>query len=167
MDEKRIAQFWKRVDRNGSVPAHVADLGNCWEWRGQVANGYGRLSLYPDGRIYAHRASWELHRGDIAGGLCVLHRCDNRLCVRPEHLFLGTRPENSADMVAKGRSTKGCRGPFRGTAHPRAKLNDSTVRAIREARREGRILTSIAAEYGVSKKTILNIVHGRIWRHVV
>lgn len=166
MDEKRIAQFWKRVDRNGSTPEHVPGLGNCWEWRGQVANGYGRLSLYPNGCIYAHRASWQIHRGEIHSGLCVLHRCDNRLCVRPEHLFIGTRPENSADMVAKGRSLKGRRGPVWGVAHPQAKLNADAIRSIRVARGEGRTLISLAREHGVSKKTVLNVVHGRVWKHV-
>lgn len=89
-------RFWKYVDKTHG----------CWEWSGSLDNfGYGQFSIgrSPKRRtIKAHRWSWENSNGPTVG-MCVLHRCDNRKCVNPAHLFLGTRSDNMRDMHAKGR----------------------------------------------------------------
>lgn len=80
----------------------------CWEWQRYCcpSTGYGRLAG-PDGykKIGAHRASWAIHFGDIPAGMFVLHKCDNRKCVNPDHLFLGSHQDNMADMRDKGRGS--------------------------------------------------------------
>lgn len=97
-------RFWSQVEK---IPFHT-----CWEWAGTrqtlasgEQDGYGKLTWMTQ-RWHAHRLAWTLTNGEIPDGLWVLHRCDNRGCVRPDHLFLGTRADNIADMVAKGRAVK-------------------------------------------------------------
>lgn len=86
-------RFWPKV-RQGE---------GCWEWQASLTSeGYGQISS--NGRpVGAHRISWEIHFGEIPASKCVLHRCDNQRCVRPDHLFLGDRAENNRDTHAKGR----------------------------------------------------------------
>jgi len=103
-------RFWAKVDKQGPIPAHRPELGPCWPWTGAVPkrSGYGRFNtgVKRAGHwvvVNAHRYSWKLHNGPVPDGLCVLHRCDNKPCVRPDHLFVGTKGDNNRDMVAKGR----------------------------------------------------------------
>lgn len=97
--------FWFKVDMlSGPVPAHCPELGNCWIWTGSGRSGeYGNVGI--EGRTYlAHRLSWQLVYGSIPMGKpYILHRCDNPLCVRPDHLFAGTSRENTQDMLCKNR----------------------------------------------------------------
>ena len=108
-----------------------------------------------------------IHKGPIAPGMCVLHKCDNRCCVRPSHLFIGSQAANVADMIAKGRGNYlfGPHTSVRGEAHGAAKLTESDVKKIRSL--IGRFThKEIAKRYGVSKGLISHIVIGRNWSHV-
>lgn len=87
-------RFWEKVKKTSE----------CWLWTAAVdRKGYGRIGLGPD-LLGAHRYSWELAYGPIPDGMAVLHHCDNPLCVRPEHLWLGTIADNNRDMIKKGRA---------------------------------------------------------------
>lgn len=80
----------------------------CWLWLSSVdAGGYGRLYATGRGQMLAHRASYESFVGPIPAGMCVCHKCDVRSCVNPDHLWLGTDADNTADMVRKGRQRRG------------------------------------------------------------
>jgi hypothetical protein len=147
--------FWKFVDKNGPIPSHVENLGACWQWTGAIQHGYGEIRSRR-----AHRFSWELHFGPVPSGLCVLHRCDNRKCCNPKHLFLGSKEENNSDRDAKGRQAKGEKSAL-------AKLTESIIREIRSKYALGLSRMQIANEYSVGWTTANNIVLRRTWKHVV
>jgi hypothetical protein len=134
----------------------------CWIWQGSLnPRGYGQMSAGRRGESprLTHRVAWEFYCGEIPDDLCVLHKCDNRKCVNPDHLFLGTEKQNSEDMVRKNRESSGER-------HPYAKL---TVRLVRRARRlhaAGVPMTHIAQMMDVSTGTIQHVVHRRTWKKV-
>ena len=135
---------------------NTSDPSGCHLWTAyKNADGYGRFALNEKNRR-AHRVAWELVKGTIPAGLCVLHKCDVRACVNPEHLFLGTAADNVRDMMEKGRSGKGeANGP--------AKLTEAAVLAIRA---DSRSLRKIAADYGVHWTTVSRIKIRKLWRHI-
>lgn len=155
IDESLERRFWERV-RKGP---------GCWEWVGaKVRDGYGELTLGGStARVRAHRLSWALHKGAIPNGMLVLHKCDNRSCVRPDHLFLGTQSDNNHDMAQKGRA----RSPrVKGTANGASKLTEAQVRELRLLREQGWLLRDLAAKYDLSVPQIWHITKRNSWKHV-
>ena len=140
---------------------HIPEpTSGCFLWTGAVDGcGYGWIGARNRGMLRAHRVSWELHRGPIPLGMCVLHRCDNPPCVNPEHLFLGTQWDNTNDCKAKGRLNRA-----RGTAHARNKLTEQQVREIIGGSKLKR--SALAEKYNVSWTTISHIKNRKIWKHI-
>jgi len=164
-NEKMMARFWSKVNKNGPAVSHVDGLGPCWLWKGSVRwNGYGKMKV-GDRTPYAHRISWKIHNGPIPAGMCALHRCDTPACVNPAHLFLGTHADNARDMRGKGRDSRGSR-------HPNAKLKEADILEIRAQYADGRSRVAgikggeLAKRFGVNPVTISEIVNGKRWRHV-
>lgn len=135
----------------------VADTHTgCWNWAAyRTPVGYGKFHVGGKA-LFAHRVSYELFVGPVPAGLCVCHRCDNRACVNPEHLFTGPQSANVADMIAKGRQAAS-----RGESNGRAKLAPETIAEILRA--EGFSQQELADAYGVSRSHISNIRSGRRW----
>ena len=141
-------RFWKYVNKTDS----------CWLWTGS-ANIYGDIFKIGVGKMLAHRASWEIHFGEIPDDIKVLHKCDVPLCVNPEHLFLGTTLDNIADKVSKGRQP-------RGENFSVSKLTNQKVLDIRKSHEDGLSYSQIMKLFGIPKTTVGNIIHRRTWKHV-
>jgi hypothetical protein len=138
-----------RHTKIGTTPKHRPELGPCRIWTGATYAGYGVLTV--DSRTeLAHRIAWSLAHGR-ASARCILHACDNRACVRIEHLFEGTRPDNTADMLAKGRGTQ-----------PRLTRDQIAEVELRLARGERGY--RLAEEFAVSPTTISSIKRGKYGR---
>jgi len=141
----------------------------CWLWDGALMNsGYGAFR-FRGGTHTAHRVSWTLHRGEIPEGdgyhgTCVLHRCDVRCCVNPDHLFLGTNEDNVHDMFAKGRQSRGHHP--RGERHSQSRLTRGEVLQIVRRRRAGETGVSVAKDFAVTPSAVGRIMTGRAWSHV-
>lgn len=143
----KVARFW---GMSAAAP------GGCREWKGALStNGYGRL-YFGGQRYYAHRLAWKLTHGALPLDALILHRCDNRRCCNPDHLYLGDQRQNMRDAHDRGRNIRGERVCF-------AVLTEEKVRAIKASTKRG---ADLAAEYGVNKQTIYNILNGTAWKHV-
>lgn len=127
-------------------------IKGCWLWtQGKNNTGYGSL-WYGEKVQGAHRVSYQLYKGEIPDGKQVLHSCDVRFCVNPEHLFLGTQKENQQDMAKKGRTT--------------SRFSEAEVRSMKEMRKAGKTLKAIGQAFGVRRQTIHMIVNGHTWSHI-
>lgn len=142
-------RFWQNVT--------ISDSACCWEWKGALRNGYGVFSV--NGKItYAHRYSYKLVYNQIKEGLCVLHKCNNRLCVNPSHLYIGTKQDNANDKVNSNRQIKGGQSKL-------SKLTEQQVREIKEYK--GKLsLRKIANLYKVHHWTIGRILNNINWKHL-
>jgi hypothetical protein len=164
-------RFWAKVEKTDE----------CWNWTAALdRKGYGHFGIsFTDrprigGRLQrsmasAHRISYIQHFGAIPvgdgfHGVCVLHRCDNPRCVRPDHLFIGTNRDNVRDMDAKGRRVN---AQLRGSMHGNAVLSEGDVREIVRRYRAGGITQKqLGVEFSVAHSTINHIFTGRLWAHL-
>lgn len=151
-------RFWSKVHKTS----------DCWLWVGdQFSNGYGRFTVSKGPQVGAHRTAYELAYGPIPRGMVICHRCDTKLCVRPDHLFAGTQADNMHDMIAKGRDRKAeYDKQVRGEHHPVAKLTDDDVRSIRRLSADGVSQVQLARQFGVARSLIHRILYRLSWSHI-
>lgn len=138
----------------------VFGASDCWIWRGHVDDvGYGRFPYRGENK--AHRVSYVMHKGEIPEGHLVMHSCDNRQCVNPNHLSIGTQKENMQDMARKGR---GKSPALNGEKNPMSKLTTDKVSAIRDLCANGHTQSKVAKEFNVSPMTVSRIVRKELWK---
>ncbi len=184
-------RFWPKVNKNGNIPRHLPELGECWEWTGYITKkGYGLFRNIK--HIHAHRFSYEIHNNCKLNDplILVCHRCDNRKCVRPDHLFLGTSNDNIQDMVNKKRQASGLRhGRYthpesiirgenhhtrlrpetvcRGESNGSVKITSDIVSKIRDDHKSTNFtLNSLSKKYNISISQIFRIVKFKSWKHI-
>ena len=139
-------RFWAKV-------AIRSGPNSCWPWTAHLSrDGYGRIGI--GGEIVdAHVAGYRIQKGPIPKGKVVRHTCDNRACVRGDHLVLGSHQQNSADKVARGRHA--C-----GVTHPQTIFDKATVKRVKRLRDQGRSFTRISELTGISRSHAHEIVKG-------
>jgi predicted DNA-binding protein YlxM (UPF0122 family) len=145
-----IKRFWNKVD--------IKSETECWNWKDMKDDGVHYPNFW-DGSVQlgAHRFSLQIKIGrKLRKGEFALHRCDKKTCVNPNHLFVGTAKDNSADMVAKGRKEYGSR--VYGSV-----LVEEQVVEIRNKYKEGTDMKSIAELYGISYENVAAIISGKTW----
>lgn len=136
------ARFYQKVTVKGPR--------ECWEWKGAIVqNGYGQFSPYTGKVDYAHRVSYQMNYGSIPDGMYVCHECDNKRCVNPNHLWLGTASDNAIDARDKGRLN---------TKPPPRKLSPEQVAIARD---KSLVMTDLARMWGVHEATVHAARHGK------
>jgi len=150
-------RFWRHVTQG--------TLNECWLWQGVKRKGYGVIGKNARW-VLAHRLSWVLHNGPIPDNLNVLHRCDVKNCVNPNHLFLGSQADNVRDMDNKGRRGTGGGTKALGELNHKAKLKRGDIPGIRNLFASGTTKADIGRRYRVTAQSIDAIIRGETWKHV-
>lgn len=165
MNETFKARFW----------AKVMKTPDCWVWTGKLmTSGYGVMSVGHSGSIGAHRASYEMEYGPFDKRLYVCHHCDNKRCVRPDHLFLGTQKDNMQDCVAKGGLKNAYRWttenhPFKGKPMPehlKLAMSERKKKPFKILSPDGELivgenLTDFCRKNGLNQGAMWSLINGR------
>lgn len=145
-----MMRFWSKV--------LIGD--GCWEWQAfKNSKGYGCFRRRDNGSMLAHRIAWELVNGPIPAGMQALHVCDNRACVKPGHLYVGTVADNMKDRDSRGRLALG-------EQNGKSKLTVDGVKSMRRQHKDGVAIKEIAKNFGINQTHASRIVRGLEWRHV-
>lgn len=154
-----VERFFAKVDKGGAVPEHAPYLGPCWLWTGaQGDSGHGQFVASAErGTVPAHVFAVELATGDrCPDGMEGCHRCDNPPCVRPSHVYFGTRQQNQDDAWNRHRHPVG-------SERSASRLTEADVEEIRVRYAQGEPGKWLASEYGIKPCSLYGITSGQKW----
>ena len=155
--EKTLERLMSKVDK--TRPPVREDLTPCWWWTGRVTNkGYGEFP-WQGTHWGTHRVSWTLHNGPIPDGMQILHHCDNRRCIRPDHLYVGTNQQNVDDRETRGRGLTGRPGR-------KPLLTKEQVLRMREMAARGASQTALANAFGIAQSSVWAILHRKNYQYL-
>lgn len=147
---------------------NIIKNNGCWEWQGDLhREGYGYTTEYETNKkSHVHRISYKVFKGEIPEGLYVCHHCDNRKCIAPNHLFVGTAKENMQDALKKGRLEHVKLMQPKGEEKLNSKLKEFEVKEIKKMISQREKIAVISRKYNVSWSVIDSIKRNKTWRHV-
>lgn len=131
----------------------------CFNWTRSLASGYGKI-WFGGSKDMAHRAAYFLGHGALPPKKIVCHKCNNKLCCNPHHMYAGTQSDNTKDMIKDG-----C-FPHIGEKHYQAVFTEDMVREARRLYKIKKNCAAVARELGVERRTLSNVIHGKTWKHV-
>ena len=154
LSQKLIDRFWKYVNISSEI--------DCWNWNSKKPDNYPSFRI-KENMWGAHRVSWMIKNGFDPGEFHVLHTCDNKICVNPNHLVIGTHQDNMKDMLNKKRNNW---KSFPGEKNLSSKLTDQQVIEIRDRIKNGEKNVRLAEEFDIHHQTISRIKLGKVWKHL-
>lgn len=152
-----MKRFYDKVNKKS--------LEECWEWKAAIRNGYGAFKY--NGKVEsAHRVAYIIHKGKIPEGMFVCHKCDNRKCVNPNHLFLGTQSDNMKDAYNKGRLSLPRTGNFKPNhiAHNATMTRENAIKIKKRIDNRSKTLKQLGEELNIPHHTMRDISAGRIYK---
>lgn len=154
---------YRRKSLEDGLKRYINKTDTCWVWTGdKYGSGYGRLSIGKGKQVRAHRFMYEQLNGKIPDGLFACHSCDNRLCVNPSHIFIGTQKDNMQDCLKKGRHKY---KTLKGVDSPNSKSTNDDIIKIRKLFSTGEYYQRELGEmFGISQATVSKIVLGLTYK---
>lgn len=166
MKRDSAGHFVASVNPEESFWAHVTKTNQCWIWNGTTQNMRYGVFWVRKKRILAHRYSLELVGDKPRRNQVVSHKCDNPLCVKPSHLFIGSQADNLHDMFQKGRGNQSGLELGRGKKGEDSPMHRLTTEQVKEIKSSKDGVMIIAKRYNIAHSSISNIRNGKAWKHI-
>ena len=139
----------------------VVDTNGCWNWIGKLDKGGYAICTFKNKRTRMHRATYEFYKGSFEKTKLICHKCDNRKCINPDHLYVGTHKDNAIDMVVRKRQNLTL-----GSAHQNSIFDEKTILLMRKEYSEGILISELSRKYKSAYRNVWKIIRRQTWKHI-